>query len=111
MVPTLLRRRERGVGEGADVVGRALDGDEVGAEVAAGDELVALEPTPHLAAEPPLVEVGEPGAVVGEDVDDRVLLRERHEPVPVARAQHAHLLAGPQHVRSLGPAGAALRRR
>ena len=104
MVADGVAAAQRDVGEGTHVVRGALDGHQVGAEVATGDELVALEAAPDLPAEPPLVEVGEARAVVGEDVDHRVLLGERDEPVPVARAQHTHLLAGPQHSGSLAPA-------
>ena len=51
MVETV-RPGQRPLGEGAGVVGGALHGHQVRADVAGRDQLARLEPAPHLAAEP-----------------------------------------------------------
>ena len=95
--PTIveLRRPDRRglLGEGVAGVGGGVDRHQVGADVAHRDQLVVLVVAPHLAAQPAGVELGDPGAVVGEDVDDRVRARAARAP-PRRRRVRARARSG-----------------
>ena len=66
---------QRPLGERARVVGGALDGHQVGADMAARDQAPVVVPAPDLAGEQPRLEVGAAGAVLGERVHHRVARR------------------------------------
>jgi hypothetical protein len=69
--------------------------------VAGRDQPAALLVAPHLAAEPAGLELGEPGAVVGEHVDDRVGRRELEQRGQVGGAEQSQAVLGPEHEGSL----------
>ena len=65
-------RADRAVDERVAGLRGGVDRDQVGPDVAHGGQPVTVEVAPHLPAEPARVELGDPGAVVGEDVDHGV---------------------------------------
>ena len=92
---------QRALGERPGVVRPGLDGHQVGAHVAGGDEVSPVEPAPHLAAQPAGLEVGGAGPVVGEDVDHGIPARELEERVQVGRPERADAVTRGEHGSSL----------
>ena len=92
---------DRAVDERVAGLGRGVDRDEVGADVAHRGQPVTVEVAPHLPAEPARVELGDPGAVVGEDVDHRVGGDHLEAGSDVTGPEHTQTLARPDHARSL----------
>ena len=93
--------RHRPLGEGPGVVLVGLDGHQVGADMAGGDELAAVVAAPDLTAEPAGLEAGGAGAVDGEDVDDRVTTRKGQERLEVGRPQRSDPVSRHRHGGSL----------
>jgi hypothetical protein len=84
------------LGKGRDSIRRRLDRDEVRADVAGGDELVAVDVAPHDAAQAPPVELGGQRPVLDERVDRGGTTAQVDDPGQVGGPELDHATPGAQ---------------